>query len=126
MHARSMPGTWARWILGGVILASSPLAPAPAHAATTHPAGAAIRPAPVGKVAAPKLKEHALAMRPVLRRATNSAPGARTSLIIRSRPGPTTPVLAAYSASRIPGTLGARPNGMTHIGIDGSAVRPRK
>ena len=117
MGARVMSGTWARWILGGVVLASSLLAPGPAHAATTHSARAAIRPAPVGKE---------LAMRPVLRRATYSDPGARASLIITSRPGPTTPVLAAYGASGIPGTRGARLNGMTHVGIDGSAVRPRK
>jgi len=126
MSARIMSGTWARWILGGVMLATCQLAPGPAHAATTHRAGAAIRPAPVGKLAAPKLKEPELAMRPVLRRATYSAPGARASLIITSRPGPTTPVLAAYGASGIPGTRGARLNGMTHVGIDGSAVRPRK
>jgi hypothetical protein len=97
-------------------LASSLLAPGPAHAATTHSARAAIRPAPVGKE---------LAMRPVLRRATT------TSL---NRPRPTNPMLArknvlassAYGASRTSGTRGARLSGMTHLGIDGSAVRRRK
>jgi hypothetical protein len=95
MIVRLQSGTWARWILGGVILAASYEAGL-AHAATARPAAlAAIGPARIGRIAVAKPKEPALAMRPSLRRPTEPPSGSRA-------------------------------NGMTHIGIDGGAVHPRK
>jgi hypothetical protein len=126
MTANVMSGMGARWLLGVVILASSVLAPGPARAATGHPGGAPSRPAPVGKVAAPKLKQHELAMRPAPRRASNASLGSKDSTISAYRPKIN---LLALSASAAPGlsvTRGGRHSGLPHAGIDGSAVRPRK
>jgi hypothetical protein len=115
MTASVMSGTLERWLLCAAILVSFMIAPGLARAATTHAAGAAIGAAPVGK-------EHALTMPPALHRGTSSIP--RSIPIYRSRPS--TPTLARSAATGITALRAARPSGVTHMGIDGSAVRRRQ
>jgi len=126
MTASLMSETRARWLLGVVILASTALAPDPARAATSDHAGAPTRPALVGKAVAPKLKQHELPKRPAPRQATNAALVSRGPSISTYRPRANLLALSASAAPGLSATRGARPSGLAHTGIDGSAVRPRK